>query len=292
MSLGNAPDPPNPANIAAAGVSAAKGALPINAAAQQSSMVNQTGPLGSLDYVQTGTTPQGTPIYTAKTQLNPQQQALLEQLVGSQTTAGGGASELLAGAGYGSESPSKAIGDMASGATGQLMKQETDFLHPFFDTQTSQLDAQLKNQGFTPGTPAYDNAMRQMQTNQGLQVNQFLASAFPAQQAFAKSMYEEPASLGTSLAKFGAPGSPTTGFTTALPGLQAPDVSSLTSSMGQAYQNQYQADAAKYTADMKAVMQMVGALSAPATGGASVALGNMFGPASPAPNSYFSGTGF
>ncbi len=280
MSLGNAPDPPNPSNIAAAGVQAAKGALPINAAAQQSSQYNQQGPLGSLNYVQTGTTAEGTPIYTAKTQLNPEQQVLLEQMVGSQTTAGGGAQDLLTAAGYGSESPSKAIGDIASGLTGQQMDQELSFLKPFFDTQTSQTDAQLKNQGFVPGTPAYDNAMRQVQTNQGLQVNQALASMFPAQQAFAKSMYEEPAAMGTALAKFGAPGLPTTGFTTALPGLQAPDVSSLTSSMGQAYQNQYQADAAKYAADMKAVTQMVGALAAPATGGASMFAANALGPSS------------
>jgi murein L,D-transpeptidase YcbB/YkuD len=215
-------------------------------------MINQQGPLGSLGY-KTVIGPNGVPITTATTSLNPQQQALLEQLVGSQTTAGGGASELLAGAGYGSESPSKAIGDMASGATGQLMKQETDFLHPFFDTQTFQLDAQLKNQGFTPGTPAYDNAMRQMQTNQGLQVNQFLATAFPAQQAFAKSMYEEPASLGTSLAQFGAPGSPTTGFTNALPGFTAPNTAADLATMTQAQNQQYQAQQAQYNAMISAL---------------------------------------
>jgi hypothetical protein len=216
-------------------------------------MVNQQGPLGSLNYVQTGTTPQGTPIYTAKTQLTPQQQTLLNQLTGTQTAAGGQAGELLAGAGYGADQPSKVIGDMATGMTGQMMDTQLKFLQPFFDTQTSQLDAQLKNQGFKPGDPAYDNAMRQTQTNQGLQVNQFLASAFPQTEAIAAQQYQMPLTMSESLASFGAPGSPTTGFTSALPGFTAPNTAADLATMTQAQNQQYQAQQAQYNAMISAL---------------------------------------
>ncbi len=252
MSLGQ-PSPPDPSQAVASATQAAQAQVPFSESAQRSSMVNQQGPLGSLNYVQTGTTPQGTPIYTARTQLTPQQQTLLNQLTGTQTAAGGQAGALLAGAGYGADQPSKVIGDMATGMTGQMMDAQLKFLQPFFDTQTSQTDAQLKNQGFKPGDPAYDNAMRQVQTNQGLQVNQFLASAFPQTEAIAARQYQMPLTMGESLASFGAPGSPTTGFTSALPGFQAPNVGQDLASMVQAQNQQYQAQQAQYNAMISAL---------------------------------------
>lgn len=258
MSLGSDPPPPTAGIGAAQQVAAAQ--QPYNTAAQRSSMVNQQGPYGSLNYVQTGTTPQGTPIYTAKNQLNPQQQQLLNQLVGTQTTAGGAAGELLAGAGYGSESPAKAIGDMASGLTGQGMTQGLSFLKPFFDTQTSQLDTQLRNQGLTPGNPAYDVAMRQVQTNQGLQVNQMMESLFPTEQQFAMKEYQLPAQMATSLAGFGAPGSLSTGFTGALPGMQAPNVEQAYATAQKAAYDQWAAEQAQQSAMMQGLFGVGGAV--------------------------------
>jgi hypothetical protein len=258
MSLGQ-PSPPSPDASIASATTAAKSQVPFNAAAQGSSMINQSGPTGSLNYSVTGYTPQGTPIYTANTSLTPAQQNLLEQMQGTQKTAGGQAGSLLSGANYGSESPSQAIGDMTHGLVGQMMGQETSFLQPFFDTQTSQLDAQLKNQGLQPGNPAYDNAMRQNQTNQGLQVNQFLASAMPAEQQIAATQYQMPMTMAESLASFGAPSSPTTGFTSSLPGMSAPNTSADLTSMVTAQQNQYQAQQAQYDAMIKALGGIAGA---------------------------------
>src|SRR5579872_5815319 len=57
-------------------------------ASQAGSMVNQNTAYGSLNYTQTGTSPDGTPIYTANTSLSPAQQQLLTQLTGTQATAG------------------------------------------------------------------------------------------------------------------------------------------------------------------------------------------------------------
>lgn len=234
--------------------------LPYNVSAQQSQTGGQSGPLGQLDYVQTGVTAQGTPIYQARTSLSPQQQTLLNQLVGTQTTAGGQAGNLLAGAGYGSAQPSKVIGDMASGMTGQMMQAQLGFLDPFFKTQTSQLDAQLKNQGLGPGNPAYDNAMRQNQTNQGLQVNQYLASAFPQTMALATQQYQLPMTMSESLAQFGAPGSPTTGFTNNIPGLSAPTLPNNLDAMIKGQQQQYNAQQNQYNAMISALGGIGGAV--------------------------------
>jgi hypothetical protein len=177
----------------------------------------------------------------------------------TQKTAGNQAGSLLFGADYGSEAPSKAIGDMTSGLVGQMMGQETSFLQPFFDTQNTQLDAQLKNQGFKPGDPAYDVAMRQSKTNQGLQVNQFLASAMPAEQQIAANQYQMPMTMAESLASFGAPSSPTTGFTSALPGMSAPNTSADLTSMITASKNQYDAQQAQYNAMIAALGGIAGA---------------------------------
>ncbi len=245
MSMG--PTPPSPSSVVGPAVQAAQAQIPYSTAAQQASMINQQGPTGSLRYSSV-MGPNGVPITTAVNQLSPQQQQLLDQLVGTQTTAGGQAQDLLTRASYGSQTPSQAIGNMTSGMTGQMMGQELSFLDPFFKTQTSQLDAQLKNQGLGPGNPAYDNAMRQTQTNQGLQVNQFLASAFPQAAQIATTQYGLPMQMAESLGQFGAPANLTTGFTSALPGFKAPDVSAglgplagLTTAQAQQQQAQYNA---------------------------------------------------
>src|SRR5882672_1491695 len=118
---------------------------------QAGSMVNQNNPYGSLQYNQTGVGPNGTPIYTANTNLNPVQQSLFDQLMGTKGTAGGQAGSLLSGANYGATTPDKAIGDMTSGREGQMMASYQAGNQPMQQTARQQLDTQLKNQGLNPG---------------------------------------------------------------------------------------------------------------------------------------------
>lgn len=259
MSMG--PSPPSSGEIIGSGTQLAGQQWPYNIAAQAGSQYNQVGPYGSLNYVQTGTGPGGVPIYTAKTKLSPAQQKLLNQYQQTQLTAASAANPMLAMGHYGSESPSQAIGDMASGLTGQGMQQGLSFLQPFFTTQTTQLDAQLKNQGLMPGQPAYDNAMRQMQTNQGLQVNQMMESLFPTEQQFAMKEYGLPLEMAQQLMQTGAPASPTTGFTSALPGIQAPNVIGAATGMGALDMQSYQAQQAQQNAMLGALMGIPSALA-------------------------------
>lgn len=227
-----------------------------NVAAQAGSMVNQENPYGSLNYTQTGTGPNGVPIYTSKINLSPEQQQLYDTLVGTQQSAGTAGGKLIGGANYGDQSPADVIGGMTSGTTKDLLDKETGYLNPFFTTSRDQLDTKLRNQGLAPGTPGYDNAMRSLDTSQGLTVSNFLASAEPQAYSQAKSTYEEPATLGATLAALGTPGSPNSDFVNA-PQLQATNV------VG-ANANQSQAQMAAYNAQNQQYQQMLsGAFGVP-----------------------------
>lgn len=159
-----------------------------SAAQQQASMVGQSNPFGSLSYSQTGTGAGGIPLYSSNVNLNPQLQGVLNSLMGQSNT-------LLSNANYGSQNPADVIGGMTSGTTQDLLNKETSYLKPYFDTQTSQLDTQLRNQGFAPGQPGYDNAMRAVQNNQGNTVTGFLAQAEPAAYQQSVSSYAMPLTL-------------------------------------------------------------------------------------------------
>ena len=172
---------------------------------QAASNVNQNTPTGSLTYTQTGVGPNGTPTYTATQTLSPQEQALLTQMQGNQSIAGKQAGQLLTGANYGGTDPSKVIGDATAGNTQALLKQETDYLNPQFSTQTSQLDAKLANQGIYPGSPAYQQQMRDLQLNQNQAVTGFLATAEPAAYQQATSSYLLPGQVAGSLMGESAP---------------------------------------------------------------------------------------
>ena len=172
---------------------------------EQANNVNQVTPTGSLTYAQTGTGANGVPTYTATQTLSPQEQALLTAMQGSQTTAGNQAGSLLTNANYGSTNPATTIGNSTSGETQALLGQETSYLNPQFNQQTSQLTQKLASQGIYPGSPAYDQQMQQLQLNQNQAVTGFLATAEPAAYQQATSSYELPAQLAESLGTFGQP---------------------------------------------------------------------------------------
>ncbi len=176
---------------------------------QAGSNYNQSNPYGSTNYTQTGTGPGGVPIYSANVSLSPAQQQLLNTLQGTQGTAGNQAGSLLTGAAYGSQTPQQAIGNQTQGIEGQITAQEKSYLQPTFDTQTSQLDNQLRNQGLQPGQPGYDNAMRSLTNNQTNQMGNFIAQTQPQVAAQATTQYGLPLSMAESLGGFAAPQSAT-----------------------------------------------------------------------------------
>lgn len=117
--------------------------------------VNQTTPYGSLTYAQSGTNPDGTPIYTSTQSLNPAEQQLFNTDVGTQNTMATDASKLAGNLGN-SLTSAPNLGNAA--LTDQMMKWQQQYMQPIFNQQQSNLNSQLAAQGITQGSDAYDNA--------------------------------------------------------------------------------------------------------------------------------------
>lgn len=242
MSLGT----PSPAPVLDAGNIAGQ-QQNYNVGAQASSNYNQTNPYGSLSYQQTGTSPSGTPIYTANTQLSAPQQGLFNTLQGTQQTAGTQASNLLSGANYGGQSPTTAIGDLTSGLTSQVMGQAVAGMTPYYGQQVSQLDTQLRNQGFKPGDPAYNQAMNGLQQNQNQSVSGFEAQFEPSAFSQATNLYTLPENMALQEASFGQPGSVVQNLAPTN-ALQPANYQGAASTEQQAYEQQYQQQSANQNA--------------------------------------------
>jgi hypothetical protein len=155
---------------------------------QAMSMVNQNNPFASINYSQTGTGPGGVPLYTSNTTLNPQVQAIVDSLKS-------GVTNQLHQGGYDTGNAAQTIGDATSGNTKALVDKGVSYLQPFYTTQQSQLDAQLRNQGLLPGQPGYDNAMRGLTTNQELGVNNLITQFEPTAYSQAFQNYMAPLSV-------------------------------------------------------------------------------------------------
>lgn len=254
MSMFNTPSAPDPVQAAQYGQNIANSQTGMNVGAattsQAGSEVNQNNQYGGLNYSQTGTGPGGVPIYTANVSLSQPQQQLFNQYQTTQGQAGQEGNTLLGTGDYGSgQSPASVIGDATSGNTAALVKEQTDYLNPFFTTQHDQLDTQLRNQGLAPGNPAYDNAMRGLQTNQGLTVSQAAAQFEPQAYQQATQNYELPLQLGENLAQFGQAGTPTSQLVQT-PGLniQPADLTGATATENNALNSTYQAQMAQNSA--------------------------------------------
>jgi hypothetical protein len=257
--MSNSPDVPN---VPDPGVTASK-QFDLNKQAglmsQQGSMVNQSNPFGELTYSQTGTSPDGTPLYTAKTTLNSSQQELLDILNGTKKTAGTQAGNLLTGANYGAAQPKDVIGDMSGGWLKDAMTKQMSYLQPGFDYDIAKMETKLKNQGFAQGDPAYDKAMNALKQSQGQTVTGFQASQQPALLQQAAQLYQMPAQLAGSLSGLGAPTMPTWNNTPNL-NIQSPDLIGATNSANAANMKAYEAQSNKDNAMMSGIMGVPSAI--------------------------------
>lgn len=242
---------------------------------QVGSMVNQNTAYGSLNYNQSGTSPDGTPLYTATTSFNPEQQNLLNILNGTKTSAGIGASKLISGANYGAQQPGDVIGNATSGLVKDAMGKQVAYLQPGFDYDSDRLDTKLKNQGFAPGQPGYDKAMNALKQSQGQTVTGFESTIEPQMFNQATQSYLMPASLGGTLANFGSPTAPTFAQTPQL-NIQPADLTGATANANSANMAAYNAQLAQNQAMMKGLFGIgttaLGVMGAPFTGGLSLGL--------------------
>lgn len=219
----SAPTPPDPAATAAAQAQynqqAAQSQAEIN-------MVDQTTPYGSLTYNQTGTAADGTPMYSANTQLNAPEQNLFNQTVSTQGTLASDAGQLANNLG----SSLTSAPDLSNSAlTNTLLGWQQNYMQPYFNQQTSNLNSQLQNQGITQGSQAYNNAVMATQQNQNTSMENAMAGDEAQAYQQALSTYQAPIStLGTLLGE-GAPASVNSSLTsTPQESVQAPNYEGLT----------------------------------------------------------------
>jgi hypothetical protein len=107
---------------------------------QQMNMVDQITPFGSLNYVQSGTNPDGTPKYSANQQYSPEVQNIITTLLGK---GQGAANTDLSG----------------DAVTGRQMDLYSKYMDPIFSQQKEALEAQNWNKGIRPGSKAYETSM-------------------------------------------------------------------------------------------------------------------------------------
>lgn len=159
MSLGKQSAPAAP-DYTGAAQATAQGNLAAAQTAAAANRVNQYTPYGSLTYSESGKDSQGNPMWTANTQLSPEQQQILNYQ--NQTSLGLGSiqnqgldyvKQMLSQPFDTSRLPAEQIN---AGQTAQdaIMAR----LNPTFDKRQAALETQLANQGIARGTEAYTNA--------------------------------------------------------------------------------------------------------------------------------------
>lgn len=184
MSLFSPPSPPDP-------YASSQTQLGFNQKAatqqQQTNMINQQTPFGSLNYQADPNAPGG---YQANLSLTPAQQQLLEQRQGAQSALGGAAQGL---AGNVANMYSQPPNIDPSALTNKMMGWGQQYMQPIFNMQQSNLNAQLQNQGITPGSEAWNNA----QNLQSRNVNNAYQNLF---------MQSEPMAFNQAVQQYQLPG--------------------------------------------------------------------------------------
>jgi hypothetical protein len=166
--------------------------------------VSQNTPYGSLKYEQSGTDSQGNPMWTANVSLSPDQQKLLEQQ--NQTSLGLGGLQQQ-GLGYVQNMLNQPFSTSGLAQTGinpgetysdAIMRR----LQPQMAQQQKSFDAQMANQGITPGTEAYDTAKRLFDQKQNDQLTSAIVGGMQTglqanQQGFNQLAYQRNEPINT-----------------------------------------------------------------------------------------------
>jgi Chaperone of endosialidase len=144
--------PPDPTVTAAAQTAANKAT-----AITQSEMndVNQVGPTGTSTYTQIGTNPDGTPQMQQTTALSAPQQAIFNTGQDSEANLANAAKSLTSQEATQLATPFN-LDNSISAKIDSIGKQTLD---PQWAANTSAENATLANEGVTPGSEAYNNAM-------------------------------------------------------------------------------------------------------------------------------------
>lgn len=164
-------------------------------ASQNANNINQSTPFGSLSYTQGA---DGR--WTATQSMDP-------NIVSGVESAIGGANASL------NKFANQPGPVDPSGAVDKAVAMENQYMAPWFKQQQSNLDAKLQGEGFAPGTEGYNNAQRDLQTNQTNWVGGNVAQFEPLAYNQSQTSYFDPlqaatgqVGVGNSIRGVGNPG--------------------------------------------------------------------------------------
>jgi hypothetical protein len=264
--LKDSPTPPDPyqtaqaqtqSNIATAGAN------------QRVNMVNQSNPFGSLNYSQTGTNADGTPIFSA----NTTQSAPMASIFNGASGAAGSLANSGAGALGG-----KGLDLSYNGTTAALDKLNHARLDPQWQQNSDMQESKLAAQGLQPGMPGYDRAMAVFNQGKNDAYNSANLADYQTSANAALNEYNAPVSaLGSILGV--AKGTNPTFASTPTTNIPGTNISGL---IEQNYQQESQNANAQNGQIAGLIGTGLGIAAAPFTGGASLAgaagsLGGLFG---------------
>lgn len=264
----DSPKPPDPYQTAAAQT---QSNLATAKATQEGNMVNQSNAKGSLNYSQTGTNPDGTPIYSANTTLSQPMQGIFDKSTAlTSSLLGGSAGGALSG---------KPLDLSYNDTTAALDKLNAARLDPQWAANTDTQESKLAAQGLQPGMPGYDRAMTVFNQGKNDAYNSANLADYQTSANNAATEYNAPLNvLGSVYGVGNSAGSPTFASTptTNVPG---------TNVAGLVEQN-YQQNSTNANAANGQIAGLIGTglgvAAAPFTGGASLAaipgaMGGLFG---------------
>jgi hypothetical protein len=247
--------PPPPAAPAApdytgAALATAAGNKDAAIAAQRGSMINQYTPYGNLTYSDAGRDSFGNPIYNSNITLNGAGQQMLDQ----QNKLGTGLFS----------AQDKSLGQVNAQGTPDLNSVQsvadkaysnyTSRLDPQWAHQQEMTDTALRNQGLTPGTEAYDNAMRDFNYAKNDAYTQATTAAIntmPQTYQLAQAQFDQPLNRLNALRTGSQVTNPQ--FTNANPGQQTvagPNMLGAAQSQGQYNQGLYGSQVGLYNSQV------------------------------------------
>lgn len=175
FSAPKAPDPTQTANTQQQyNTTAAKTQNQINS-------YNQSNAFGDVRYVADPSSPSG---YRIQTNLNPQSQEILDTQRGTIAN--------LAKNSAGMYSQPYDLNAASAATAKNLNSWQQQYVQPIFDQQSSNLEAQLRSQGLTPGSEAYNNAKNLLARNQGDVTNDYLTKNQAQAYSQALQSYQTP----------------------------------------------------------------------------------------------------
>lgn len=228
-------------------------------AQQMMNMINQSGPWGSTNYSQTGSTQftdafgktHTIPTYTQSTTYNPAQQAIFDKTTEAQTNL----SDLaVQQSGFMKDYLAQPFEFNNQDAADWAYDLASSRILPQQQQANEALRSQLINSGLRPGTAAYEREMTRLSQNQGDQMNQLMLQG--RGQAFGEAMAtrNQPINEISALLSGSQIQSPTTGYVgTPQSSVAGVDYTGLVN-------QKYQADMANHQAKMGGLFGLAGGL--------------------------------